>query len=103
MPIFQDDLGGGQGTPPTEPTISTLSSSPLDGNVVARKLSEESIRTELCEGPLLDGPGYSQASPPPSSRRNFGFPGHETSDRELFIERLKKEKNKGWWPSREVR
>ena len=100
MPIFQDDLGGGHPSPPARAAVPN---SPPDRNALARKLSEESIRTDLCEGPLLESPRYPEASVSPGARSEFGFPAHETSDRELLIERLKKGNNKTWWPNREVR
>lgn len=100
MPIFQDDLDGGHRSPPTMPTISN---SPPDGDVLARRLSEESIRTELCDGPLLESLGCSEPPISADSMADFTFPAHETSDRELLIERLKKGNSKTWWPTREVR
>jgi hypothetical protein len=104
MPIFQEDIGRGQKKPPpTEPTISPRLNSPPPVNMVTRKLSEESIRTELCEGPLFDSPGYPEAGLCADPEPNFAFPGRETSDRELFIEELKRGKNKAWWPNHEVR
>lgn len=100
MPIFQDDLGGSQ---PSPPTMGPVSSSPPMGHRLTRKLSEESIRTELCEGPLLDSPGYPGASISAAANSPFTLPVHDTSDRELLIERLKKGNSKTWWPNREVR
>lgn len=104
MPIFQDDIGRGQKKPPpTKSTIPPLLNSPPPGNMVARKLSEESIRTELCEGPLFDSPQYPEAGLRADPEPNFAFPDQEASDRELFIKELKKGKNKAWWPNNDVR
>ncbi|CAJ2512893.1 Uu.00g010120.m01.CDS01 [Anthostomella pinea] len=58
---------------------------------LARKLSEESIRTELCEGPVPD-------SPPPQT------PDEDSStactDRAELIERLKRGESPTWIPNR---
>lgn len=100
MPIFQDDLdGGGQRSPPTMPPIAN---SPPGDIVLARKLSEESIRTELCDGPLLESPEYADHSISTAAKSEFMFPAHETSGRELLIEQLKKENSKTWWTNREA-
>lgn len=59
-----------------------------------RKLSEESIRTELCEGPVPDSP--------PRSRT----PEQEDitcSDRAELIERIKRGESPTWVPNRHVR
>ena len=102
MPIFQDDLGNDQGTPPAEPGISCLSNSPLDRNKISRKASEESIRTELCEGLLLDGPGDNNSASATDSNAGFSIPILGTSDRVELIERLKRGQNAAWLPSRNV-
>lgn len=100
MPIFQDDLGGGdQRSPPTMPPIAN---SPPGDILLARKLSEESIRTELCDGPLLESPEYAEHSISTAAKSEFMFPAHETSGRELLIEQLKKENSKSWWTNREL-
>src|SRR6187402_3616076 len=102
MPIFQDDLGGGRGTPPAEPTLSRLSKSPPNGNVLARKVSEESIRTELCDGPVPDSPEDERNIPARDLRSTFKFPLHGTSDRVELIERLKRGESPTWLPNRNV-
>ncbi len=51
MPIFQDDLDRGRSTPLSKPQFG-LRSPPGEDNL-RREDSEESIRTELCDGPLL--------------------------------------------------
>ncbi|GKT45568.1 uncharacterized protein ColSpa_05749 [Colletotrichum spaethianum] len=94
MPIFQDDL---EHPPPaadcpgaTEPASfhqqTTMPS-------LARKLSEESIRTELCEGPILESP---RPSTPESDSAAV------TSDRAELIERLKRGESPTWVPNRHV-
>lgn len=73
---------------------------------LSRKLSEESIRTELCEGPVPDSP------PPPalpiphlaqnSDQDNPSSPAACT-DRADLIERLKRGESPTWIPHRYVR
>jgi hypothetical protein len=106
MPIFQDDqddLGGGRNTPPGKPEIAPLSNSPLDRSQVTRKLSEESIRTELCEGPLPDSPEDNKINSAGDLNTGFTFPILGTSDRVELIERLKRGQNATWLRNRNVR
>ncbi|GJC77941.1 uncharacterized protein ColLi_00779 [Colletotrichum liriopes] len=56
-----------------------------------RRLSEESIRTELCEGPILESP---RPSTPESDAAAV------TSDRAELIERLKRGESPTWVPNR---
>lgn len=102
MPIFQDDLGGGRGTPPTKPAKVPLSTTPPDENVITRKVSEESIRTELCEGPVLDSPEDERIIPTRALESNFKLPIHGTSDRVELIERLKRGESPTWLPNRNL-
>lgn len=102
MPIFQDDLGGGRGTPPTKPKLSPPLESQLDRNTFTRRVSEESIRTELCEGLLLDYPENNGCSPPGEPQTGFAFPVHGTSDRIELMQRLKKGQSPTWLPNRNV-
>jgi hypothetical protein len=93
MPIAQNDIGVAEpafeGSLPAQPIPIDLSRIPLH-----RKCSEESIRTELCDGPVPD-------SPAPRT------PEHNTSpiisDRAELIERLKKGESPTWVPNRRVR
>jgi hypothetical protein len=101
MPIFQDDLAGGQ-VPPDKPAKPTRPASPLEAIPMTRKLSEESIRTELCEGPLLETPEEQRKSPVGTLDTGFAFPIHGTSDRVELIERLKKGESPTWLPNRNV-
>jgi hypothetical protein len=59
------------------------------------KVSEESIRTELCEGPLLDSPRSSTPERIPEEAT-------AVTDRAELIERLKRGESPTWFPSRHV-
>ncbi|KAM3067444.1 hypothetical protein ACMFMG_011592 [Clarireedia jacksonii] len=103
MPIFQDDLGDGRRTPPVEKSkISPISMAPLEGRTIARKVSEESIRTELCEGLVPDTPEEPKTLPMLELDTSFKFPFNGTSDRGEFIERLKKGESPTWLPNRNL-
>ena len=100
MPIFQDDFGGGRSTPPGQPTDSPGFNTPLERRAIARKLSDESIRTELCEGLVPDSP---QIEPTAVEQHEPSkIPGLGTSDRGELIERLKRGEISTWVPSRNV-
>ncbi|KAJ4270068.1 hypothetical protein NW762_001741 [Fusarium torreyae] len=86
MPIFQADLDH----EPVEPPPLDVASPRL------RRLSEESIRTELCEGPVPDSPPRST-----SPGRNDSADG-AISDRASLIERLKRGQSPTWIPSRHL-
>lgn len=60
---------------------------------LSRKLSEESIRTELCEGPVPDSPLL-----PGTPEQNTAT----CSDRTELIERLKRGESPTWVPNRRV-
>lgn len=60
---------------------------------LSRKLSEESIRTELCDGPVPDSP------PRPRTPEQYTT---TCSDRAELIERLKRGESPTWIPSRHV-
>ncbi|KAF4973764.1 hypothetical protein FSARC_24 [Fusarium sarcochroum] len=86
MPIFQADLDHEHVEPP-----------PIDvASPRLRRLSEESIRTELCEGPVPDSPPRSS-----SPGRNDGADS-AISDRASLIERLKRAQSPTWIPSRHL-
>jgi hypothetical protein len=59
-----------------------------------RRLSEESIRTDLCEGPIPDSP------PRPVTPREAVS--RAVSDRAELIERLKRGESPTWVPNRHV-
>ena len=63
------------------------------GMRLTRKLSEESIRTELCEGPVPDSP------PRPITPEQDVV---TCSDRAELIERLKRGESPTWVPNRHV-
>lgn len=90
MPIFQDDLVVSGQVSPDTPAKNSRPDSPLEAIPMTRKLSEESIRTELCEGPLLDTPDEQRKSPVGALNASFSFPIQGTSDRGEIISRLKK-------------
>ncbi|KAJ3956230.1 hypothetical protein N0V92_007217 [Colletotrichum tropicale] len=95
MPIFQDDFDHPENvtdTPDAEPPQPNAiqCEQPILPSLT-RKLSEESIRTELCEGPILESP---RPSTPESDAAAV------TSDRAELIERLKKGESPTWIPNR---
>lgn len=115
MPIFQQDLergeaglgsgtGTGTGSGAENESGSGISmpslpeqirhGRPLDNISLSRKFSEESLRTEFCEGPVPE-------SPRPETPEQEGSP--TCSDRAELIERLKKGESPTWVPNRFVR
>lgn len=95
MPIFEEGLG--RVSPGLDPRQDGHSDpipirSPAEPSL-SRKLSEESIRTELCDGPVPDSPKL--ATPEQDSNR--------VSDRAELIERLKRGESPTWVPNRHVR
>ncbi|KUI68093.1 hypothetical protein VM1G_04543 [Cytospora mali] len=110
MPIFQEllDQDDARVPPSTEAEIeasTTLEPRPVDGlrtisiqrkdGSLSRRISEESIRTELCDGPVPDSPPNA-TSPRPDLSMNT------TSDRIELIERLKKGESPTWSPKRHL-
>ncbi|KAI1214116.1 uncharacterized protein F4807DRAFT_406711 [Annulohypoxylon truncatum] len=95
MPMFQIDLERRESA--EKPTSPTMASQPDQGqedredSTLRRKQSEESISTELCEGPISDIPA------PQTPERN---PPTECSDRSELIERLKRGESPTWKPNR---
>ena len=65
-----------------------------------RRLSDDSIRTELCEGPVLN----EQISPPPIQASTIESEERlpPTSDREELIRRIKSGEKATWRPSGDV-
>lgn len=102
MPIFQDDFGGDRSTPPPKLTTRVLPSSPDERDVLKRKLSEESIRTELCEGPVLDDSEDPVTGSAMETDTEFMYPLQGTSDRVEYIERLKRGESPTWLPNRNL-
>jgi len=93
--MFDDHLDGG----PPSPDRSDMPSQPISIPAPpafshGRRLSEESIRTELCDGPLPDSP-----VPTTPERESSAA----VSDRAELIERLKRGESPTWIPNRHVR
>ncbi len=103
MPIFQDDIGGGRSTTP--PSDSDFESrSPPEAESMRRKVSEESIRTELCEGPISDSlPDHETSASHDIEIEISHGPSQAVSDRAELIERLKRGESPTWLPNRHVR
>ncbi|KAF4457172.1 hypothetical protein F53441_860 [Fusarium austroafricanum] len=89
MPIFQADLDSHERV---EPAPIDVAPSGL------RRLSEESIRTELCEGPVFESlPQSSANSPERNDSADDGI-----SDRASLIEKLKRAQSPTWIPNRQL-
>ncbi|MCJ1418953.1 hypothetical protein MMC32_005304 [Xylographa parallela] len=74
--------------------------SPPDPDMIERRVSEESIRTEFCDGPIPDD--IEDLSPKLGSTERDAGPGVETSDRQDLIERLKRGESPTWVPNRKL-
>lgn len=115
MPIFQETLDQDDARVPlateaeveaeAENTPQALSihervtlSSQRNAGSLSRRISEESIRTELCDGPIPDSP---PSSPNPTSARPE-LASNTTSDRIELIERLKRGESPTWSPKRHL-
>ena len=68
--------------------------------IIERKFSEESIRTEFCEGPVLDD--LHSPSPELQPKTSINAVSVEISDRAELIERLKRGESPTWVPNRKV-
>ncbi|RFU35643.1 hypothetical protein B7463_g645, partial [Scytalidium lignicola] len=99
MPIFQDDISTGGGTPLDRPAIP-VASLPDERNAMKRRLSEESIRTELCEGLVLESPRGNVASSPGFPNEYLEFPTLVATDRVELIQRLKRGQTSTWPPNK---
>lgn len=98
MPIFHDPERPWDGLTSTKKPVN------LEEPIVPmleRRTSEESIRTEFCEGPVLDD--SKPASPQPNPAAESVPAPVETSDRAELIERLKRGESPTWVPNRKVR
>lgn len=98
MPIFQDpERRFRQLAKPSEP-------SPL--NFLKSKVSEESARTEFCDGPIPDAPTWGMVENENTSRKkeeqSCSQNGVHTSDRNELIERIKRGESPTWVPSQTV-
>ncbi|KAI6383133.1 hypothetical protein MCOR25_000320 [Pyricularia grisea] len=97
MPMFQYQAGAEEARPPSPDEQEMALPQPIRISVaqqLARKLSEESIRTELCEGPV-DSPPAAHSPQPPEQTAS-------TSDRAELIERLKRGESPTWVPNRRL-
>ncbi|RYP71460.1 hypothetical protein DL771_004827 [Monosporascus sp. 5C6A] len=114
MPIFQQDLdrrgsaggpgteaatdiedGGGLSVPMPSPHEQLRHErTPQEHRSLPRRFSEESLRTEFCEGPVLESPAPQTPEPERAA---------PCSDRAELIERLKKGESPTWVPSRFLR
>lgn len=112
MPIFSDCFEDDRDVPAADSVAESPASRPVPihglGQMrgqarlqsLSRRISEESIRTELCEGPLPDVPQPRSPEPKPE----LGLvTAATTSDRAELIERLKRGESPTWVPSRRVR
>lgn len=100
MPIFHDPdlrLINAKETPKAK---GDRASSP----VVMRKPSEESIRTEFCDGPEPETPDWiSGLEDKAAAMAECKEPGARTSDRAELIERIKRGESPTWVPNPRVR
>ncbi|KAL7806570.1 hypothetical protein V8C44DRAFT_338965 [Trichoderma aethiopicum] len=86
MPIFQDDICH------VSPASSPVGIEPAAAR--NRRLSEESLRTELCEGPVPDSPMHLST---PKADEEAGI-----SDRAELIQRLKRGESPTWLPGKHL-
>jgi len=100
MPIFQDDLGHDRATPPKK-TEFPFRKPPADEQL-RRKVSEESIRTELCEGPVLESTRHHEGNSLEDEIRDERESSQGVSSRVELIERLKRGESPTWVPNRHV-
>ncbi|POR36227.1 Uncharacterized protein TPAR_03606 [Tolypocladium paradoxum] len=92
MPIFQADLDLEHPSPCRDPEPEAIEVEPPSPRL--RRLSEESLRIELCEGPVPDSPAH------PSTPRSEDD--GATSNRTELIERLKRGESPTWIPNRHL-
>lgn len=93
MPIAHHDLNQPNGRSVDAEESPVLYQPPPS---TLRRLSEESLPTELCEGPIPDSPQR------PPAQTNDDDMEDMTSSREELIERLKKGGSPIWIPNRHV-
>ncbi|KAK4179236.1 hypothetical protein QBC36DRAFT_82341 [Triangularia setosa] len=104
MPMLREDDAGQHDAVPDVPDHVDddltkripLSLQPGLQRSLSRKLSEESIRTDLCEGPVPDSPPVPLRSTTPEP------PSHAVSDRTELIERIKRGESPTWVPNRHL-
>lgn len=96
MPIFQ---GQGRSTPPSRPMFT------FPGPIyreLKRNPSEESIRTDLCEGPLLDCPADAAPTPEDEAGASTDEGSRGICNRIELIERLKRGESPVWAPKQHL-
>ena len=95
MPLFQDfdhDLPQAYGV--KEALI-------LPENNMMRRMSEESIRTEDCDGPVPNDPTWANPQQVPEDHSSNGE-SIRTSDRQELMERIKRGESPTWVPNQSV-
>lgn len=70
---------------------------------MVRKVSEKSIRTELCDGPVPDDPTWDKARGVEKDMMSYSHVGTCTSDRIELMERIKRGESPTWVPKQSVR
>ncbi|OBT75425.1 hypothetical protein VF21_05694 [Pseudogymnoascus sp. 05NY08] len=97
MPYFQDPDGHAASSPPNRPTFTFPGPRYRE---LRREPSEESIRTDLCEGPVPDSPDDAA----PTAGDEAGTSSHDASscvsDRQELMERLKRGESPIWSPKK---
>ncbi|KAM7204480.1 hypothetical protein V8F20_003596 [Naviculisporaceae sp. PSN 640] len=97
MPMFRDSHEASGTSPDHDKGASSpipIQTNPDPIRPLSHRLSEESIRTELCEGPILDSPPK-----PVTPERSLN---NVVSDRAELIERLKRGESPTWIPNRHL-
>ncbi|KAI9645389.1 hypothetical protein NHQ30_006127 [Ciborinia camelliae] len=79
--------------------MPSASMTPPERRTITRKDSEESIRTELCEGHVPDTPEGPKLKSTLGLDTSFNISYNGTSDRGELIDRLKRGENPNWLPT----
>ncbi|KAK3391060.1 hypothetical protein B0H63DRAFT_131210 [Podospora didyma] len=99
MPMFQEQHLGSQDPAPGvasgQPDPMPIHVSFDTQRLLSRRVSEESIRTDLCEGPVPDSPPAKPVTPEQELSNTV-------SDRAELIERLKRGESPTWVPNRHL-
>lgn len=98
MPLFQDPdllIANSKENLKTSPPASAIAT-------VMRKPSEESIRTEFCDGPEPDPPGWIKSLEEKAADMATREDDIRTSDRAELIERIKRGESPTWVPNQAV-
>ena len=95
MPIFAD--------PERRLSTTTKEPEPTRLGTMNRKLSEESIRTEFCDGPLPDTPPRDTSPKQARESLSVNMLETRTSNRAELIERIKRGESPTWVPNQAVR